>query len=346
MLFLRLRTNEGVTGVGFITGLGFVAGAEMAIVKNVVDTALRQLIVGEDPLFTELLWDKMFRSCIRFGRKGAVLRAISLVDIALWDLRGQHFSAPVWQLLGGHKTTIPLYGSGGHYQTGEVSTEKLEEEIRELLSLGYRGIKMKVGGQTPREDLRRVAAMREIIDPDVELMVDANEGWSLHEAHQFARAAEDLGLAWLEEPIANDNLAGYRYLSEKTSIPLAAGENEYTRYGFQQLIESGVLVCQPDVTRVGGVSEWMKVAHLASARGLPVVPHGVHELHVQLAAACTSTPMLEYFPHTSPIQAFISECIIGPESLLTPKNGRVEVPTGPGLGLQYDWPTIERHRIA
>ncbi|MEX2536965.1 MAG: mandelate racemase/muconate lactonizing enzyme family protein [Trueperaceae bacterium] len=345
ILFLRVDTDAGVSGTGFITGLGFVDGSEIRVIRQIVDTALKHLVMGEDPAFTEWIWDKMFRGTIRFGRKGAVLRAISLVDIALWDLKGHVYEAPLWELLGGHKREVPVYGSGGHYQAGEKGHEKLRAEVQELLDVGFRGIKMKVGGRSPYEDFERTAAMREAIGPGVDLMVDANEGWTVHQAIQFAKLAEPLHLAWIEEPVANDNLEGYRRIAESTATPLAAGENEYTRYGFYQLIhQGGILVCQVDVTRVGGVSEWMKVANLASAVGIPVIPHGVHELHVQLAAASSAVPMLEFFPSNSPIQSFITECISGPDTVKQVSGGTMQVPIGHGFGLSYDAEVIDRYR--
>ena len=189
--------------------------------------------------------------------------------------------------------------------------------------------------------------VRETIGEDIELMVDANEGWSLQDAFRFANAADGLDLAWIEEPIANDNLWGYQRLSQSTRTPIAAGENEYTRYGFYQLLhQGGILVCQPDVTRVGGVSEWVKIANLASTLGVPVIPHGVHELHIQLAAASAAVPMLEYFVPENPIQRFISQCVQGVRPPGPDTGGLLEAPEGPGFGLQYDEEAIAAHETS
>lgn len=335
--------DDGATGLGFLTGLGEAQGSEAPVIKTVIDQALKPILVGEDPFNTERLWMQMYIRTRRFGRKGAVVRAISGVDIALWDLIGKQTRTPVHRLLGGFRDTTPAYVSGGHYFEG-ATVDDLVEEVRGHVARGARAVKIRVGRATEAEDLRRVRAVRDAVSEDVSLMVDANCAWDRPTATRICRRLDDLGLWWIEEPLAPDDVDGYARLAREVSTPIAAGENEYTRYGFKELIaREAVDIVQPDVTRVGGISEWIKVAAMASAWGIPCAPHGVQEIHCSLVAAVSNGLILEFFAPDHPQHEFMASLFTSPHEAKELVDGSVRAPRAPGLGLEVDRALASRH---
>jgi D-arabinonate dehydratase len=345
VILVEIFTDEGITGVGFLTGLGVAHQSESPIIKYCIDKALRPMIVGQDPFAREHLWKSMFKNTTRFGRKGAMVRAISGVDIALWDIAGKAANMPCYKLIGYNRTEIPVYASGGHYAgAGENDLDGLGEEIRSYVEKGFQAIKIKVGRKSVREDLRRVAKAREVAGDRINIMVDANLNWNINDAVRFCDGAKELNLYFVEEPLEPDDYESYKALADRTNIPIAAGESEYTKYGFLALVNSGVRVIQPDVCRVGGVTEWLKAASLGQCWNLCVVPHGVQEIHVTCCACSTNAVMTEYFTSEHPLQQFLSELFVQMDEGLRVVNGTIRPLDVPGMGLLYD-PTWLRNTL-
>ena len=344
VLLVDVVTDNGPTGTGFLTGLGVAHGSEIPVINAIIVQSLKPMLLGEDARNYNRLWEKMYLGTTRFGRKGAALRAISGVDIALWDLIGKAANMPVHKLLGGHADKVKVYASGGFY-TQRNETAELVDEILGYVAQGFRAVKMKVGRDV-RLDASRVGAVRKALGDDIELLVDANEAWDLSTAMRFIDRVAEYGLYWLEEPVAPDDINGYAALTALGKICIAAGENEYSRYGFRDLIQNrAVHVVQPDVTRVGGISEWIKVANMAAAWNMPCATHAVQEVHISLSAAVANAPLMEYFPPSQYLQSFLSELFVEPREVREIKDGCVYVPQGPGLGLELNTELVERYTV-
>ncbi len=344
VLLVEIVTDTELTGLGFLTGLGVAHGSEMPVIEHIINASLKPLILGEDPRNFNRLWESMYRGTTRFGRKGAAVRAISGVDIALWDVIGKAAGMPVYKLLGGYTDRVKVYASGGFY-TPRNDLGELVEEMTAYVSRGFKAVKMKVGRDL-RQDVRRVAAVREALGEGIDLLVDANEAWDMPTAMRFIQLTADYDIYWLEEPVAPDDAGGFAQLAALGRVPIAAGENEYTRYGFRDCIQNrAVHVVQPDVTRVGGISEWIKVANMAAAWNMPCVTHAVQEVHVSLVAAVANALMMEYFTPDHYLQTFLSQLFRKPEALHTVRDGFVDVPREPGLGLAFDAELADRYTV-
>jgi len=334
---VKVTTDEGITGVGVGDGGTGLAGAPQMIAGTV--ESLRPVLIGQDALAVERLWQRMWNPKL-IGRRGFTTRVISAVDIAMWDLRAKAFGVPVGILLGACHERIPAYVAGGYYAPGKGLRE-LASEMAGYVERGARAVKMKVGGAALAEDVKRVAAVRAAVGTGTRLLVDANNGYSVYEAVQAARRLEELDVYWLEEPVMPDNYRGLREVGRATSIPMASGENEYTRYGFRDLLEHGQPgILNPDVQFVGGVTEFMKIAALAQAHDIPVAPHGYHDLHVQLATAIPNGLLVEYNPpEWDPLVAALQ--VNG----LVLADGYVSPPGGPGFGLVMDEVALAAYRV-
>lgn len=344
VLLVEIHTDTGISGLGFLTGLGVAHGSEMPVIEHIINASLTPMLLGEDPRNFNRLWEAMYRGTTRFGRKGAAVRAISGVDIALWDLIGKAANMPVYKLLGGYRDRVKIYASGGFY-TPRNAISELVDEMTGYVRRGFQAVKMKVGRDV-RTDIKRVAAVREALGEDIDLLVDANEAWDVATAMAFIKGVEHCNVYWLEEPVAPDDINGFAQLTALGTVPVAAGENEYTRYGFRDLIQNrAVHVVQPDVTRVGGISEWMKVAHMAAAWNMPCVTHAVQEVHISLVAAVPNAPMMEYFTPDQYLQTFLSQLFPKPQGLHAICDGYVDVPQEPGLGLAFDAELAERYTV-
>jgi L-alanine-DL-glutamate epimerase-like enolase superfamily enzyme len=344
VILIEIFTDEGITGLGFLTGLGVASGSESTVINEIIVKGLKPMIIGKDPFTIEQLWQTMYLGTTRYGRKGAAVRAISGMDIALWDLVGKKTNTPVYKLLGGNSDKIKVYASGGFY-TERNETSELIDEMQSYLDRGFKAVKMKVGRDV-RKDALRVEAVRKAIGDDIDLLVDANEAWDVNTALRFIKAVEPYNIFWLEEPLAPDDIEGYIRLTRQSFTPIAAGENEYTKYGFKDLIAgNAVNVVQPDVTRVGGISEWMKVAALARAWNMPCVTHAVQEIHISLVTAISNAPMMEYFTHEHYLQTFLSDLFLQPVSVHEVNDGYVRAPQDPGLGLDVDPELVKHYRI-
>jgi L-alanine-DL-glutamate epimerase-like enolase superfamily enzyme len=334
---VRVRTDEGVTGIGLGDGgTGLHAAKEM--IRATVES-LRPGLLGEDPLNHERIWANMWVPKL-IGRRGFSTRVISSIDIALWDLKGKICGVPVAKLLGAHSQKLPAYVAGGYYQPGK-GTAELATEMDGYIGLGARAVKMKIGGATIREDIERVRAVRTTIGDDVKLLVDANNAYRPYEAIEFAHKSEDLNVFWLEEPVMPDDYRGLAHVAASTRIPVASGENEYTRYGFRDLVMHGhAAILNPDAMFVGGVTEWMKVAAFAQAYDIPVAPHGTQEVHVHLASAVPNGLFVEYYGHLS--DPLSERTFLEPLPLV---DGFVSPPDRVGFGIELDEESLAPYRV-
>ena len=335
-----VEADDGVTGVGY-TYAGTVGGRA---IHDLVLDALRPLLLGEDPQLIESHWTAMYHEVLLTGRRGAALRAISAIDTALWDLLGKVANLPLYRLLGGSADEVPAYASGGYYHPGDP-LENINEEMSSYAALGFSDVKMKVGGAAFDVDVARVRAAREAIGPTGRLALDANNAWRWpHEAIRFARAVEDCDIWWLEEPLSPEAIAGHAEIARTLEVPVATGELHGTRWDFRTIIEHRAAdILQPDAGVLGGVTEWMKVAHTAASFDLPVAPHWHANLHVQLVAAVDNCIAVEYFVLERDIYNF--ERLLLPETRLRPRDGQLRVPTDPGLGIAFDEEAIAGWRV-
>ena len=285
---VQVSTNRpGVKGQSYL----FAFGLERARALEALVHDLAGVIRGANPLEVRHLWQRMWESINFLGHKGAAVMALSGIDVALWDLRGKYFDAPVFRLLGGADAPLPVYASGGLWLS--YTEEELRADLDDFLARGYRAVKLRIGSPEVATDVRRTRMVREYIGPDCKLLVDANQGWGRAQALAYAEAVRDCDLYWFEEPFPFDDRDSYRWLAQRTSIPLAAGETEYSRFGARDWLGTGISVFMPDLERIGGVTEWLRVADLLGAHGLAVSPHLFLEYSVHLMAAVPGGPILE-----------------------------------------------------
>jgi L-alanine-DL-glutamate epimerase-like enolase superfamily enzyme len=328
---VRVRDSDGAEGLGYTYTVGKTGGPSiMALLTHDVVP----LLTGEDPRRIEHLWQKMWRALHYVGRGGIASFAISAVDIALWDLKAKRASEPLWRLLGGHHRRVRAYAGGIDLQ---LPLDKLCDQTQENLARGFRAIKMKVGRTRLAEDVERVAALRELLGPDIPLMVDANMRWSVEQAIRAARRFADHGVYWLEEPTIPEDFEGHRRIQIEGGVPIASGENLHTITEFRQLIAAGgASFPEPDVSNIGGVTAWLKVARLAEANNLPVTSHGVHDLHVHLLAAIPNASFLE--AHGFGLERFLRQP-------LPISDGYALAPDRLGHGVELDWEQLSSHRV-
>jgi L-alanine-DL-glutamate epimerase-like enolase superfamily enzyme len=329
---VKIETDEGITGIG----LGSTGPIERATIEY-----LKTELIGEDPIDVERLWHKMWVPKL-VGRRGLTTRAISAIDIGLWDIRGKVAGLPLYKLLGGYRDRVPTYIAGGYYEEGKGLPE-LAREMQDNVEMGARAVKMKVGAVSIREDAERVKVAREAIGPDVKLMIDANCAYRFYEAIQLAKRIEEYDVFWFEEPVAPDDYEGHRKLAEATSIPIATGENEYTRYGFRDLIgHNAAAILNADANILGGITEFMKVAALAQAHDLHIAPHGSQDVHIHLVAAISNGLILEFYRDTvDPMWGKIYH-----HTLRLNDDGTVSPPDAPGLGAEPNYETLSPYRVA
>ena len=286
-VFVHIHTDEGVEGLG--VGLAYPG------VRQIIDAQFRKLLVGKDPFNIEQIWDDMFWHIRGWGRKGIAIAAISAVDIGLWDLKAKALGLPVYKLLGPYQESVPIYGSGGWTNFNE---QELVAEMVDYVEQGIPRVKMKVGkdfGQSEREDVARLKAVRDAVGDDVEIYIDANNGYNAKQAIYMAREFEEFNVGWYEEPLIPDDIRGLARVRDAVSIPVATGEHEYTKFGFAELIAGGGAdICQPDVGRCGGITEWLKISHLAHGANLPVAPHSVQIVHLHVTCAAPNLKVVEY----------------------------------------------------
>jgi L-alanine-DL-glutamate epimerase-like enolase superfamily enzyme len=319
LVVAEIRTDEGITGLGY--SLAFGGGGAEAI-QVYLATRLAPLVIGEDPLFVERLWERMFRADRGIKRQGVAAYALSAVDIGLWDLAGKAAGLPLYKLWGAHTDRIPAYGSGGW---PKYAVEDLVREAERYAGMGCRYYKLKVHHPDARVNRQRVEAVRRALGDDVRLMVDVNQRLDVLGNIRLARELEELGLVWYEEPVLADDIAACAEVARSIGIPVATGENNYTRFEFRELIERrAARYLMPDVCRANGFSETLRIGHLAAAHQVLVAPHVVHELSLHVVGALANGFLVEFIDWTPP-DLF--------EDMPRCEGGHFRVPDRPGHGM-------------
>ena len=321
LITVRIRTNTGLEGLGYT----YTVGQGGRSVYSLIEDDLKPVLLDQDPRSTESLWDRMWWHIHWVGRGGVAAIAVSAIDIALWDCKARQAQEPLWRFLGGNDPRVPIYTGGIDLQ---FPLDDLLESMKKVLARGLKALKMKVGRPRLQEDLERVAALRELIGPNIVLMVDANCGWSVAEALRASRALAEYDVYWLEEPIIPDDLAGHVKIAREAPLPIAAGENLRNIYDHKNYIAAGAVTFpEPDAANLGGITPWMKVAHLAEAFNLRVTSHGIHDIHVHTLAAVTNSSYLE--EHGFGLEKFMPE-------RLRIEDGCAVAPDRPGHGVALD----------
>jgi len=354
---VEVETDDGVTGWGECFGPGNVAIANKAI----VETVIQPLVIGEDPLNRDVIWHKVYNLMRDHGQKGMPLQALSGVDIALWDIAGKIAGLPIHQLIGGaHRRSIPVYGYGMMLKREDMASmiARFTDEAAAIKGMGFQATKMKIG-VGPREDVKLAEAVRKGVGDDFRFMADANHAYTTKDAFYVGRALGELDAYWFEEPVAPEDLDGYRELRAGLKVNISGGEAEFNRWGWRQILENrGLDIAQPEVCALGGISEYLRVLALCHAHFTPVINHVwgsaiAVAANLQLLAAMPSMPgglfpwepMLEF---DTTDNAFRDQLLIEPLNIqgqVARHDGRAQVPIGPGLGVEPDRTFIERFKM-
>ncbi|TPW27885.1 mandelate racemase/muconate lactonizing enzyme family protein [Martelella alba] len=332
-LIVRVTTDQGLEGLGVTYHeVGGEATAEL------IRRSMAPRLIGRDPFDTEVIWSEFFHYLRGVGRKGLTYCALSAIDIALWDLKGKIVDLPIYRLIGGGRTKVPVYASGGWTS---YSDDELLEEVTGMVGRGFRAVKFKVGsdgGTNPRRDAERVRKVREAVGPDIALMVDANNAFDAATAVQLANRIRDYDITLFEEPVFADDMPGLQRFKRGTDIPLATGEHEYLKFGVRDLLlHQAADIIQVDGTRAGGYTEMIKCAALTQAWNVRFAPHAMENIHLQLAAAIPNTLFLERLLMFEDLTANVFD------NAPVPIDGFMHVPDLPGLGLTLNMDFIRAH---
>jgi len=342
---VKVTASDGTYGWGEGYGPASVLEAGIELLKPIV--------IGLNPLENEVVWNQMYRKTLDFARRGTLVASMSAIDIAIWDLKGKILGLPISTLLGGaHRDKIRPYATGLYFSCHNNPSQNFDEEAYRYVSEGFKAIKMKVGLGV-EEDYKNVKRMREVIGDDIQLMVDSNHAYNFREAVQLSKKLEPLNISWFEEPLSPEFYHQYNELRNKTTIPIAGGECEYLRYGFHQLLRNkSVDIIQPDICASGGLTEAKRIAALATTYGVELIPHtwgtsiGIH-VALHFIANLESMPgrmkrpdfLMEYDQTENALR----------EELTYPaiemKDGMIEVPNRPGLGIDVDEEVLMKYAI-
>ena len=329
--FVRIACDDGTQGIGYSYTIGTGGSSVMALLRD----HLAPKLIGRDPALVEQIWrDLMFHT--HATTVGAITSlALAAIDTALWDWRCRRDGQPLWIAAGGAKQRIPVYTTEGGWL--HLPTDALVSETVAAREAGFKGAKIKVGKPHVSEDLARLKAVREAVGDGFEIMVDANQCFTLGEALRRAPRYAELGTAWFEEPLPADDITGHARLAAASEVPIAVGESLYSPTQFAAYVQQGAAsILQVDVARVGGITPWLKVAHMAETFNLAVCPHFLMELHVSLCAAVPSAAWVEYIPQLDAVA----------DSRMAIDDGHAVAPDTPGLGIQWRWEEIRRRARA
>jgi len=334
----RVFTDEGLVSEVY-NGDNRNHGPEIC---KIVQEELAPLVIGEDPMAVERLWQKMFPVAHLIRDRKLVMEAIACVDTALWDIVGKALGTKVATLFGGFRDRLPIISIGGYYEDG-VTLDHYRREMQMYQDRGMAGCKFKVGGLTPEQDLERVKAARDGAGPDFLIAVDANRGWPVEEARRFARMIEPLGILWFEEPCYwYDDADGNAEVRRASTIPVTAGQSEITSHGVKRLVAAGGIdVCNVDASESGGPTEWRRAAGLCAVHGVRMGHHEEGQIALHMLSGVPHGTYVECFadPDRDPIweQMFVSRAPV--------KNGMLALPDGDGFGIRLDWDMVEKYRV-
>ena len=335
---VKLCSSEGVEGIGFC----YVGSAGGIVAADAVRELLAPKLIGQESTRVEGLWQEMYQETLLQGRAGSVMRAISILDIALWDLNARAVGLPLHRYLGCRALeSVPAYASGGYYLEGKTPA-KLGEEVAGYVRAGFKAVKIKVGRLSPAFDAARVRAAREAIGPDIQLMLDANNAWSdLPTALAYCARFEQYDPYWIEEPFGPDEIDNHAKLAQRTSIIVATGEIEVGRWRFKEWLDKqGAEILQTDAAVCGGISEWRRIAHMADAYGVTLCPHWFHDLHAPLVAATSNARYVEFFPDD---QVLNFRKLVNRQ--METRNGDLLLHQEPGLGFEFDEMAVARYAL-
>ncbi len=320
-ILVTVRTDGGVTGENLIFTLN---DRRTAVLRQMVDE-LADVAVGQDAGHVAGFWARAWKDINFLGHKGVPVAGISAIDGALWDVLGKTAGLPLYRVLGGAQDRVPAYHSGGLWLSRSV--DELVEEAQGFVAQGFRAMKMRLGLPNSADDIARVKAVRDAIGPDVKLMADANQGLTEAQAIRLGRRLEAFGLTWFEEPLPAWDLDGLARVAAALDTPIASGETEYTRYGFRRMLElRSADILMPDLQRVGGVSEFMRVGHMAESHDIAVSSHLFPETSLQVLGALSNATFLEYMPWFSRLY----------NEALEFRDGAALVPERPGWGFTFN----------
>jgi L-alanine-DL-glutamate epimerase-like enolase superfamily enzyme len=330
-IFVELSTSDGLHGRGYSYTIGTGGRAVLSMLRD----HLLDLLIGQDADRIEAVWHRLFAST-RATTTGAITSlALAAVDTALWDVACQRAGLPLWRLAGGFQRDVPLYDTEGgwlHLPVDELVDSALASQRK-----GLSGVKVKIGKPSGHEDRERLTAVRDAVGPRFDLMVDANQSMTATEAIRRARLFDGLDLGWIEEPLPADDIEGHVRLARSTSTPIAVGESMYSIAQFREYLDRGAAgIVQVDVARIGGITPWLKVAHMAEAFNVHVCPHFLMELHVSLVAAIPNGRYVEHIPQLRAIT----------RTEMTIRDGRALAPETVGLGIDWDRDAIENRIVA
>jgi L-alanine-DL-glutamate epimerase-like enolase superfamily enzyme len=326
---VRIHTADGLVGTGYSYTIGTGGSSVIALIKD----HLAPRLIGRDAMEIEAIWKSLFFATHATAVGAITSLALAAIDIALWDLRCHEAGRPLWQEAGGAQRSVPVYTTEGgwlHIGIDEIIADTLAAKAK-----GFRGAKVKVGRPHVSEDVARLSALRGAVGPGFEIMVDANQAFTVAEAIRRARAYEPINLAWFEEPLPAEDLGGHARLAASTSLPIAVGESIYHPSHFREYLQRDACsIVQADVARIGGITPWLKVAHLAETFNVAICPHFLMELHVSLCAAVPNAAWVEWIPQLDDITT----------SRMVVRDGRAVPPAEPGIGIAWDWDAIAKRQ--
>jgi L-alanine-DL-glutamate epimerase-like enolase superfamily enzyme len=326
---VRVTTEDGITGTGYSYTIGTGGSSVVALLRDHLAPAL----LGRDALEIEAIWKALFFRTHATAVGAITSLALAAIDTALWDVKCLAAGRPLWREAGGAQERVPVYTTEGGWL--HVEPAALIDDAAAAREAGFSGAKIKVGRPHVAEDVARLAAVREAMGPEFEIMVDANQAFTVAEAIRRARQWEPLDLAWFEEPLPAEDLGGHVRLAAATVLPIAVGESIYHPSHFREYLQRGACsIVQADVARIGGITPWLKVAHLAEAFNVPICPHFLMELHVSLCAAVPNAAWVEWIPQLDDITT----------DRLSVAAGKVAAPSAPGLGIAWDWERIAQRQ--
>ena len=354
---VEVETDEGVTGWGECFGPGNIAFAN----KGIVEKVIQPIVLGMQALDRDVIWHKVYNLMRDHGQKGMPLQALSGVDIALWDIAGKAANLPLYKMIGGaHRDKVEVYGYGMMLRPENIKSliSRFKEESAEIKEMGFKALKMKVG-VGPKDDIKLIEAVRGGIGDNFRFMVDANHGYTTHDALYVGRAMEEFSPYWFEEPVAPEDLDGYRELRAFLKVNISGGEAEFNRWGWRKLLESrGLDIAQPEVCALGGISEYLRVLALCHSHFTPVVNHVwgsaiALAVNLHLLAAMPPLPgglfpwepMLEF---DTTHNRFIDDLLtvsLDIKNQVKSNNGTVSLPNGPGLGVTPQRDFLDKFRI-
>src|SRR5882672_932384 len=330
LVVAEIATDEGVKGLGY--SLVFNGGGAETV-HTYLETRFKLALLGEDPTFVERLWEKMFRVDMGVKKQGIAGYALSALDIGLWDIVGKCAKLPLYKLWGAHSDRIAAYGSGGW---SSYSMSDLLGEAEKYAAMGCRYYKMKIHHPDPRENAKRVAAVHQAIGKNVRLMVDVNQRLDVLGNVRQAKLLEEFDLLWYEEPVLADDFDAYGEIEKKINIPIAAGENHFTRWEFRQLFDrKAIRYAMPDVCRANGFSETLRIGKMAAVHGVQLTPHLIHEISIHVVGALANGFLVEFMDWAPPDLW---------EDLPPCKDGQLKIPDRPGHGMAFARGAIEKYR--